>query len=167
MNKLRQTWSVVIFCYNEVALSYFGEKAVLSIPALYKNNGDGTFKRVTEENKLEYPLTAMGSNFGDINNDGYQDMYVGTGAPPYQMIYPNKMFLNRKGKSFMDVTTTSRVGRVQKGHGISFGDLDNDGDQDILAEMGGAFRGDAFQNAVYENPGNDNKWITINTQGVK
>jgi hypothetical protein len=152
---------------SEVALSYLGEKTRSSIPSLFENKGDGTFKRVTEQAKLVYPLTAMGCNFGDINNDGYLDMYVGTGGPAYKMIYPNRMFLNRKGNDFIDVTTTARVGHIQKGHGIAFGDLDNDGDQDILAEMGGFYRGDAFQNAVYENPGNENSWITIVTQGVK
>lgn len=152
---------------SEVALSYLGDTVRSSIPSLFENNGDGTFKRVTEQAKLVYPLTAMGCNFGDINNDGYLDMYVGTGAPAYKMIYPNRMFLNRNGNDFLDVTTTARVGHIQKGHGIAFGDLDNDGDQDILAEMGGAFRGDAFQNAVFENPGNENSWITIVTQGVK
>jgi hypothetical protein len=151
---------------SEIALSYLNEPVVLSIPALYKNNGDGTFQRVTEEANLVYPLVAMGANFGDINNDGYQDMYIGTGAPPYQTVYPNRMFLNRKGQRFIDVTTTTRVGHVQKGHGIAFGDLDNDGDQDILAEMGGYYRGDPFRNAVYENPGNEHQWITLDLRGV-
>jgi len=152
---------------SEVALSYLGEKVSSSIPSLFKNNGNGTFSRVTEQAKLVYPLTAMGCNFGDINNDGFLDMYVGTGAPAYKMIYPNRMFLSRKGDNFVDVTTVAEVGHIQKGHGIAFGDLDNDGDQDILAELGGAFRGDAFQNAVFENPGNENHWMTIRTKGVK
>jgi hypothetical protein len=152
---------------SEVALSYLGEKVSSSIPSLFKNNGNGTFSRVTEQSKLVYPLTAMGCNFGDINNDGFLDMYVGTGAPAYKMVYPNRMFLNRKGNTFIDVTTTCRLGHVQKGHGIAFGDLDNDGDQDILAEMGGAFRGDAFQNAVFENPGNKNHWLTLVFNGIK
>ena len=40
----------------------------------------------------------------------------------------------------MDVTASSRTGELHKGHGIAFADLDNDGDEDIVAEIGGARR---------------------------
>ena len=39
------------------------------------------------------------------------------------------MFLNVEGKYFQDVTFHGRFGNIQKGHGVSFGDIDNDGDQ--------------------------------------
>jgi len=109
----------------------------------------------------------MGSNFGDIDNDGYLDFYLGTGNPWFQSLVPNKLFRNIKGTRFMDVTTSARVGNLQKGHGVAFADLDNDGDEDIYIKMGGAFAGDAYENSLYLNPGqNNNHWINLSLEGV-
>ena len=70
------------------------------------------------------------------------------------------------GKRFLDVTTAARVGNLQKGHGVSFVDLDNDGNEDIYIKMGGAYTGDAYENSFYLNPGqNNNHWIDILLQG--
>lgn len=68
----------------------------------------------------------------------------------------------------MDVTSAARVGNLQKGHGVSFADLDDDGDEDIFIKMGGAFAGDAYQNSLFLNPGqNKNHWIGISLEGIK
>lgn len=135
---------------------------------LYRNNHDGTFTNVADEVGLNTNVFAMGANFGDIDNDGFLDMYLGTGNPNYQSLVPNKMFKNINGKRFADVTTSARVGNLQKGHGVSFADMDNDGDQDIHIEMGGAYPGDAYQNSFFMNPGQgSNNWISIQLEGTK
>ncbi len=135
---------------------------------LYHNNHDGTFTNVADSIGLSKVVFAMGANFGDIDNDGYLDMYLGSGNPLYQSLVPNKMFKNLGGKKFADVTTSARVGHLQKGHGVSFADLDNDGDQDIYIELGGAYKGDAYQNSLFLNPGqNANNWINLQLQGTK
>ncbi len=130
---------------------------------LYKNNQDGTFIDVSENAGTNKTAFAMSANFGDIDNDGFLDFYLGTGNPELESIVPNKMFRNIAGKRFTDVTTEARVGHLQKGHAISFADLDNDGDQDVYIELGGAYKGDAFHNSLYLNPGQDvkNNWITL------
>lgn len=134
---------------------------------LYHNNRDGTFTNVAKQNGLTTHIFAMGSNFGDVDNDGFLDMYLGTGNPGFQSLVPNKMFLNKGGKMFADVTASARVGHLQKGHGVGFADMDNDGDQDIYIEMGGAYPGDAYQNALFLNPKqNDNNWITLELVGT-
>jgi len=133
---------------------------------LYHNNHDGTFTDVSVGAGLSRPVFAMGSNFGDIDNDGWLDMYLGTGNPDLKSLVPNKMFKNIGGKKFADVTGSSRLGNLQKGHGVAFADLGNDGRQDIFIEVGGPFKGDAFYNAFYLNPGqNNNNWISILLQG--
>lgn len=135
---------------------------------LYKNNRDGTFKDVSEEYGLHKAIFVMGSNYGDLDNDGYLDFFVGSGAPEYNSVMPSRLFKNIEGKKFVDVTTLGRVGSLQKGHGISFSDIDNDGDQDIYIDYGGGYEGDYYQNSLYINPGqNNNNWFSLSLKGVK
>ena len=135
---------------------------------LYRNNHDGTFTDVAKQSGLSRSVFAMGSNFGDIDNDGWPDMYLGTGNPDFKSLIPNKMFKNVNGQYFADVTNSARVGNLQKGHGVSFADINNDGNQDIYIKVGGALPGDAYFNSFYVNPGqNDNKWISVLLEGVK
>ncbi len=132
---------------------------------LYRNRGDGTFEDVTRKARMDAVLMAMGANFGDIDNDGFLDAYFGTGQPRISTLVPNRMFRNSAGRRFEDVTTSGGFGHLQKGHGISFGDLDNDGDQDVYAVFGGAYSGDIYQNALFLNPGNENGWLTLELRG--
>lgn len=148
------------------ALQMDGEKSANQF--LFRNKHDGTFEDVTAKVGLNKVAFSMGLNFGDIDNDGYPDIYMGTGNPFYQSLVPNKLFKNVGGQYFIDVTTSARVGNLQKGHGVSFADLDNDGDHDIYIDMGGGYDGDAYQNSLYINPGqNNNGWINIKLEGVK
>ncbi|MBS1912811.1 MAG: CRTAC1 family protein [Bacteroidetes bacterium] len=137
------------------------------VPRLYHNNHDGTFTDVTHEANLDHVMFGMGANFGDIDNDGYLDIYVGTGLPDFNALMPNRMFRNNGGRGFQDVTTAGGFGHLQKGHAIAFADFDNDGDQDVYAVMGGAFEGDLAHRTLFENPGNGNHWVALALQGVR
>ncbi|MFQ5676226.1 MAG: CRTAC1 family protein [bacterium] len=152
---------------RDVAADYLGLPSKAERPRLYRNNQDGTFTDVTKKVGLYKVLMTMGCNFGDIDNDGFLDFYVGTGDPDFRTLIPNRMFRNADGKYFQDVTTSGGFGHIQKGHGVAFGDLDDDGDQDIYAVMGGAYPGDVFQNVLFENPGHGNHWITLRLEGVQ
>lgn len=77
------------------------------------------------------------------------------------------MYRNQQGTRFADVTFAGGFGHLQKGHGVAFGDVDNDGDQDLFHQLGGFYPGDAFSNALFENPGNDAAWITLRLEGRK
>ena len=50
----------------------------------------------------------MGANFGDLDNDGFLDFYLGTGAPSFATLVPNCMFRNDGGRRFLDVTDATR-----------------------------------------------------------
>lgn len=156
--------------FNAVANSFSKELQGipddLSLPRLYINNGNETFSDKTVAYKLNKPMFAMGANFGDLDNDGYLDFYLGTGSPDFDAVVPNRMFRNVEGKKFEEVTSAGGFGHIQKGHGIAFADIDRDGDQDIYAVMGGAFQGDVFTNVLFENPGFGNNWIVIELNGV-
>jgi len=136
------------------------------LPRLYHNNHDGTFEDVTRAARLGRLLLAMGSNYGDLDNDGWLDFYVGTGNPDLGTLLPDRAFRNAGGRFFQDVTTSGGFGHLQKGHGVSFADLDNDGDQDIYHVVGGAVEADHFRNALFENPGHGNHWVAIRVVGV-
>jgi hypothetical protein len=170
-------WLDIFVCNYEFekALSYYAAKEAIHPSKdkagkvfIYHNNGNGTFSNVTAQLGLQKVVFSMGSNFGDINNDGWLDMYLATGNPSYRSLVPNKLFVNLGGKKFADATNSSRTGNLQKGHGVSFADLDNDGDQDIHVDLGGAYRGDAFPNSLYINPGqNENRWLYLQLEGSK
>jgi len=151
---------------GDIAALYLGEPNHVEPPRLYRNNGDGTFTDVAGGTPSETAQLAMGANYGDLDNDGWPDYYIGNGAPNPRMLLPNRMFRNAGDGTFQDVTTSGGFGHAQKGHGIAFGDIDNDGDQDIYAVMGGAYSGDVFANALFTNPGHGNHWITLRLIGT-
>ncbi len=151
---------------TEVAADYLGLPTEATHPRLYRNHGGVRFADVTAEAGVDHVLLAMGVNFGDLDNDGWQDFYVGTGAPDFRALVPNRMFLNAGDGTFHDVTTSGGFGHLQKGHGVSFADLDNDGDQDVFAVLGGAYTGDAYPNALFVNPGHGRRWITLRLEGT-
>jgi FG-GAP-like repeat/ASPIC and UnbV len=150
---------------GDVAAMYLGLESGTALPKLYRNRHDGTFADVTHEARLDRLALPMGSNFGDLDNDGWLDCYFGTGEPQLRTLIPNRMFRNAAGAFFQDVTSSGGFGHLQKGHGIAFGDLDNDGDQDIYQVIGGAFEGDVGQNALFRNPGHGGHWITLRLEG--
>ncbi len=136
-------------------------------PRLYRNVGGTGFEDVTQETGLMRVHLAMGANFGDLDNDGFPDFFLGTGAPSYDALAPNVMYRNDSGKGFQDVTFSGGFGHLQKGHGASFGDLDRDGDQELFVQVGGFFPGDGFVNALYKNPGHGNRWLSVKLVGTQ
>ena len=108
-------------------------------PRLYQNLGSAGFRDVTREVGLDTVALPMGMTIGDIDNDGYLDIYLGTGRLAYSAaLMPNMMYKNVDGQRFEDVTESSGTGHLQKGHGVSFADWDCDGDLDLFVELGGA-----------------------------
>jgi hypothetical protein len=150
---------------EHLAASYLGFGVRLEMACLYRGDGHGGFTNVAEQYNLVRPTGPMGANFGDVDNDGYPDFYLGTGTPDYVALMPNVLYHNQRGQRFADVTTAANVGSLQKGHGVALADFDNDGDLDIFNETGGALPGDKFYNALYENPGFGNHWLTVKLIG--
>ena len=134
---------------------------------LYRGTGEGGFEDVAKQHNLLRPNAPMGSNFGDLDNDGYLDFYLGTGYPDFKNIMPGVMYRNRAGTGFADVSYAGGFAHIQKGHGVVFADFDNDGDADIFEQMGGSFPGDQYSNVLYENPGFGNHWLTVKLVGVR
>jgi hypothetical protein len=153
---------------NDVVKSRLGLPHHRDPSRLYRNLEGRRFEDVTAAVGLDKEIfVAMGSNFVDVDNDGFLDLYLGTGDPDYSMLIPNRLLKNVQGKRFADITTSSGTGHLQKGHAVAAGDWDRDGNVDIFVELGGATPGDRFRNVLFQNPGHDNHWITVKLIGKK
>jgi hypothetical protein len=152
---------------GDIAADYLGLPYAGQRAKLYRNNRDGTFTDATKECGLDKLLLTMGANFGDLDNDGWLDFYVGTGNPDLSVLIPNRMFRNDGGRRFQDVTTSGGFGQLQKGHAIAFGDINNSGTQDIYSVVGGAVESDHAHNQLFRNPGHGNAWLKLRLEGVR
>ena len=151
----------------DVVLGMLGKPNQADMPCLYQNQGDGTFRDVAKEVGTAKERLPMGSSFGDLDNDGWLDVYLGTGDPNYETITPNVALRNDRGIRFQDVTQAAGLGHLQKGHGVVFVDIDDDGDQDIFHQLGGFFPGDGFADSLFENPTQGQHFVTLELQGVR
>ena len=107
---------------------------------LYRNQGDGTFRDVTEEAGLLIQLhpEGGGSNGGmaaaDFNDDGWPDLYIAL------WLEPNRLFLNDGQGRFRDATSSeisTDIADPGQALGVSLADIDNDLQMDILLAAGG------------------------------
>lgn len=155
------------FTLEDVVKGLIGQPHARNTSKLLLNRAGKGFQDVTREAGLEMAFGTMGSNFGDFDNDGYLDFYLGTGEPNLAMLIPNRMFKNVAGKRFAEITASSGTGQLQKGHGVACGDWDRDGNVDIFIEMGGAVHGDKYHNVLFQNPGQGNHSLTVKLIGKK
>lgn len=153
---------------SESVKTYIGGQHNAETLKLYRNRHDGSFEDVTQNVGLDKVFMVMGTNFGDIDNDGYLDIYLGNGQPSYTSPLPHVLLRNKDGKSFVDATQSSGTGELHKGHGVVFADLSRRGCEDLLASNGGAVPGDKHTMRVFENPcDNKNDFLNVRLVGVK
>ncbi len=154
---------------GDVAADVLGLPAAAERPRMYRNRGDGRFEDVAAAAGVDDVLLAMGANYGDLDTDGRPDLYVGTGEPDYRALVPNRAYRNAGAGLFQDVTTSAGLGHLQKGHGVAFGDVDHDGDEDVYAVLGGALAGDWYPNAFFANPGPEagRRWLSLDLIGTR
>ncbi|UWZ84518.1 FG-GAP-like repeat-containing protein [Occallatibacter riparius] len=152
---------------DEALKTYVGGPRNAEGLKLYRNKHDGTFEEVSKKVGMDKVFMTMGSNFGDVDNDGYLDIYLGVGQPSYAALLPHELLRNKEGKAFVDITESSGTGELHKGHGIAFADLTRQGREDIVAEIGGAVVGDKHTMRVFAAPANANDWINLRLLGVK
>jgi hypothetical protein len=136
--------------------------------ALYRNNGDDTFADRTERAGLTRSFGTMAAIYGDVDSDGYQDIYLGNGGPDMDRFEPDRLFLNNGDGTFADITDFAGVGNLGKGHGTTMIDFDDDGDLDIYSPQGGmgGNPGDTQPNSLYRNEGHNNHWLKIKLIGA-
>ncbi|WP_114748505.1 FG-GAP-like repeat-containing protein [Pleomorphovibrio marinus] len=131
---------------------------------LYINTGNGKFVNRTRSYGLDQITFSTGAAFGDINNDGYPDLYVsnffnrfggrldekmgviseGDRAPAHDLLY-----LNSGGGRFIEVSETYGFSHTGFGFGGVFTDYDNDGDMDLIVINDFGYQ--ATPNLLYRN----------------
>jgi hypothetical protein len=157
-------------CYDrtlgDVVKGLIGQPHNRASNRLFHNRGGKRFEDVTKGAGVDLVFAAMGSNFGDFDNDGFLDFYLGTGEPDIATLVPNRMFKNVAGLRFAEITGLSGTGHLQKGHGVSCGDWDRDGDLDLFVETGGVVNGDKYHNILFQNPGQGNHWLSVKLKGT-
>jgi hypothetical protein len=151
----------------EAVRPFVGQHSTAETMRLYRNLEGRDFEDVTTKVGLDRVTLTMGANFGDIDNDGWLDLYLGDGAPSYAAIVPNRLFRNHDAQRFVDVTTATGTGHLQKGHGVAFGDIDGDGNEDIFVNMGGFVPADSYNKVLFRNPGHNAHWIGLKLIGKR
>ncbi|PBQ34513.1 hypothetical protein CNR22_22935 [Sphingobacteriaceae bacterium] len=94
--------------------------------SLFLNNGNGTFTRQSNLIVCNDGGNSVGSCWGDINNDGWLDLFVSNASNENDFLY-----LNNKSGGFTKITGDPVVNSGGHSHGCSFADLDNDMDLDL------------------------------------
>ncbi|MEP0846379.1 MAG: VCBS repeat-containing protein [Phycisphaerae bacterium] len=136
-----------------------------------RNNGNGTFSDLS----LAAGMTGqadMGHNTGDLDSDGFPDIFIGTGSPPQPYLdVLFRMTVDAAGR--WHATDVSKESGILKNgptrcHGIAMGDYDQDGDVDVFACNGGPSNGEnTIETAfLWQNAGNAHHWVGLRLHAV-
>ena len=157
--------------YQDIFVTNFSQQT----NAFWHNNGDGTFDETTNKlglGRVSYVMSGFGTRFFDYNNDGLVDLFVLNGHPfePINKVFsettyaePPFLFENT-GKGFREVAALhgAPLKKSYLGRGLAVGDIDNDGDSDLLLLNAGEppvlLRNDG---------GNKNHWLGVKLVGTK
>ena len=95
------------------------------LPALYRNNRNGTLTDITRGSGLDVAVHGMGVAIGDYDNDGRDDVYLTT-------LGGDRLFHNEGGGKFRDVTAASQIHNASFGSSAAWFDYDRDGKLDLF-----------------------------------
>ena len=129
-------------------------EAYAAVPLPGRRQGRLRGRRAARSGSTE-PYSPMGANFGDFDNDGFLDFYAAApGCPRRATSCRTRRYHNRRRQDASPTSPcASGLGNLQKGHGVAFADFDSDGDLDVFAQMGGAFRADHVPQRALREPG--------------
>jgi hypothetical protein len=137
---------------------------------LYHNDGRNSFTDVSYAAKVaavSLPYVGWGTKFFDYDNDGWVDLFVANGhVYPQIPTYRQRNFVHKNNRdgTFTEIGAELGAPFLQKraGRGVAFGDLDNDGDVDVVIN-----NLDGAPQLLRNDGGNANNSVLIKTIGVK
>lgn len=137
---------------------------------LYRNAGRGSFVDMSYESgvaMISLPYVGWGTKFFDYDNDGWLDLFVANGhAYPQRERYRQRKLLHRNNRdgTFSEVAAQfgSALMEERASRGTAFGDIDNDGDVDIVVNDL-----DSAPQLLRNDGGSKNNWILVKTIGTK
>jgi hypothetical protein len=139
---------------------------------LFRNNGDMTFAYATSTTGVgivTLPYSGWGVRFADFDNDGLRDLLVAQGhvldtiekTTGFLTYRQPPLLMRNTGKAFVNVSSSAGLGIPLAARGAAFGDLDNDGDTDVvLAQTDGP-------PVILRNGGTKNRWLGLALAGAK
>lgn len=116
---------------------------------LIRNDGNGLFTKITTGPLVQSQRGSMSASWGDVDNDGDQDVFVANAG--YFQQQANQLFLNQGNDTFTEAAATPFLSDGGCSYGSAFADIDNDGDLDLAVANG--FCGGTILNFIYLNDG--------------
>ena len=168
-------------------IAHYDEEPQYMRNCLYVRNSKNYFQEIGQLAGVHQTDWSWAPLFGDFDNDGYKDLYISNGFPrdPTDLDYinfrddyrsilttpkelldripqiniPNAVFQGGKSYAFKEVSKQWGIHKASYSYGVATGDLDLDGDLDIVVNN---INQDAF---VIQNNQHQNNYITIHLKG--
>jgi len=134
---------------------------------LFRNNGDGTFRNVTEEAGITGWYGGMSSQIADVDNDGFDEIFLGTGNPALDWCEPKPLFHNQGNGQFREISDAAGLVHYGMLHGMAFSDFDNSGNLSMFGSFGGFFWGSRETSKLYRNLGSGNQALEVRLIGTR
>jgi hypothetical protein len=134
---------------------------------LFHNNGDGTFRNVTEEAGITRWYGGMSSQTGDFDNDGFDEITIGTGNPELDWVEPKPLFHNDGKGHFTDIAASAGLVHFGMLHGTALADYDQSGNLSLFGSFGGFYWGTRETSRLYRNLGSGKLSLEIRLIGTR
>jgi tetratricopeptide (TPR) repeat protein len=134
---------------------------------LFRNNGNGTFTRVSEQAGIIGLHGGMSSQVADVDNDGRPDILLGTGNPQLDWTEPKVLYHNNENGHFTNIAASAGLNNFGMLHGIAFSDYNDSGNLSFYGSFGGFYWGSRDKAHLYKNNGSGDHALEVHLVGTR